>query len=292
MTCLSRFSMHALRRQLSFMSLNGDEVKRTPSKSMSHSPGHSDVSIFSLDEQSVLDDDRATLASFLDEQYVCQNLISGPISNIIKQPPQIDRKEWILSHGNLGLLSLIIPALELFHLLNTYYEVLSSSCRPTNCGMFTFGYTSILCWDHTFFRSSTLSWSKEFVDGLQAGDSVKDIIKRVEMKRQSASTFIDLALSWIDQHLEDITSKKGSLESIDLPAFLRIMRQIFALYYFITAHFYCPAHFQQAVDDDHVSHLNTLYIHIVALATEFSLIAPSDLSVMAIFTEKVYQGMK
>lgn len=88
--------------------------------------------------------------------------------------------------------------------------------------------------------------------------------------------FIDYALTWIDQQLEDPQKFPSRIEGNLRDGFeLEIARPIFNLLYLILVHVY-RQHFAAVSAMEQVAHLNALMKHFAAFTTEFDLIHSSD----------------
>ena len=97
---------------------------------------------------------------------------------------------------------------------------------------------------------------------------------------QPASMFIDYALTWIDQQLEDPQNFPTHSEVAMKGDFERtIASPIFTLLYVILCHIY-HQHFEIVDNLGQVPHLNALFAHFVAFTREFNLLASQDLLFM------------
>jgi hypothetical protein len=107
---------------------------------------------------------------------------------------------------------------------------------------------------------------------------------------QPASMFIDYALTWVDQQLEDPqnfpthseVAMKGDFEKA-------IAKPIFTLLYVIICHIY-HQHFETVDNLGQVPHLNALFTHFTAYTCEFNLLAPQDLIPMEPLSKALSKG--
>lgn len=157
------------------------------------------------------------IPKYMTPTYLEQSILSGDIRKYVALPKYVSREEWISSHGKDNSRcrsSLTLPPVvfEFFHLTNSFYESISEYCTERKCGMMTF--TRYPRWDvalHLSLRDDQyLKWTPEhLVNQLLLGMPLSSLtINELDARKkgtelQSASSFLDFALTWIDQQLED-----------------------------------------------------------------------------------------
>jgi MOB kinase activator 1 len=92
----------------------------------------------------------------------------------------------------------------------------------------------------------------------------------------SAPKHIDYLMNWIQSQLDNEQIFPTIIGNIFPKNFLPITKQIFERLFRVFAHIYCE-HYQQVVQLNQDSHLNTLFKHFILFSNEFNLIEKKDL---------------
>lgn len=127
-----------------------------------------------------------------------------------------------------------------------------------------------------------LCWNNEMVTLLAMGMPLVNIACTgcSTQITQSASTFIDYALTWIDQQLEDSQKFPIRLDGVIRPDFEKqVAKPIFTTLFAIVCHVY-QKHYRQVDNMGQVPHLNALFSHFSAFSIEFELVSPADMRTM------------
>ena len=138
----------------------------------------------------------AVRSAFLLPQFVGQSILSGDMSKFVRLPVFITREEWIASH-----------VFEFFHLVNAFYESISEHCTAKSCGPLDATEYRRSAWattDRSCRSTVQLHWANGLPEMLAQGASLQQASSHFHgSASQPASMFIDYALTWIDQQLED-----------------------------------------------------------------------------------------
>lgn len=107
---------------------------------------------------------------------------------------------------------------------------------------------------------------------------------------QPASMFIDYALTWIDQQLEDPQKFPVRLDGSIRPDFeVRIAKPIFTILFSIICHIY-DSHFAVVESLGQTPHLNSLFAHFSTFSREFDLVSGLDLGILESLQNAIFQS--
>ncbi|CCH62284.1 hypothetical protein TBLA_0G03480 [Henningerozyma blattae CBS 6284] len=169
---------------------------------------------------------------FLSEPFVRTALVKGSFKTIVQLPKYVDAGEWVA-----------LNVFEFFTNLNQFYGVIAECVTPE-------AYPTMNAGPHTDYL-----W-------LDANN------RQVSLP---ASQYIDLALTWINNKVNDKNLFPTNNNVPFPPQFLKDVQRIMVQLFRIFAHIY-HHHFDKIVHLSLEAHWNSLFAHFISFSNEFSII--------------------
>ncbi|GCF01558.1 maintenance of ploidy protein mob2 [Zygosaccharomyces mellis] len=188
---------------------------------------------------------------FLSEPFVRTALVKGSFKTIVQLPKYVDIGEWIA-----------LNVFEFFTNLNQFYGVIAEYVTPD-------AYPTMNAGPHTDYL-----W-------LDANN------RQVSLP---ASQYIDLALTWIDNKVNDknLFPTKNNMPFPQM--FLRDVQRIMVQMFRIFAHIY-HHHFDKIIHLSLEAHWNSFFAHFISFSKEFNIIDRKEMYPLLPLIENMeYQG--
>lgn len=188
---------------------------------------------------------------FLSEPFVRTALVKGSFKTIVQLPKYVDIGDWIA-----------LNVFEFFTNLNQFYGVIAEYVTPD-------AYPTMNAGPHTDYL-----W-------LDANN------RQVSLP---ASQYIDLALTWIDNKVNDknLFPTKNNLPFPQM--FLRDVQRIMVQMFRIFAHIY-HHHFDKIIHLSLEAHWNSFFAHFISFSKEFNIIDRKEMYPLLPLIENLeYQG--
>ncbi|KAH3661543.1 hypothetical protein OGAPHI_006391 [Ogataea philodendri] len=184
---------------------------------------------------------------FICEPFVKIALVKGSYKTIVQQPKYVDYHEW-----------LALNTFELFNHLNKFYGVIAEYVTPDR------------------YPIMTADPKTEYVWLLPNNKAVS----------LPAGQYIDHALTWISNKINDQTIFPTKSGMAFPPSFLREIKGIYIQMFRIIAHIF-HNHFEKFVHLSLEAHWNSYFAHFISFVTEFDLIAKNELEPLSMLIENL-----
>uniref|UniRef100_UPI00358F9A40 MOB kinase activator 2-like isoform X1 n=1 Tax=Myxine glutinosa TaxID=7769 RepID=UPI00358F9A40 len=183
--------------------------------------------------------------TYLDGDVIRAQVTDCDFGALVRLPDAIDHNEWLATHTT-----------TFFNHISLQYSTISEYCTSQTCPSMA-------------IPGTMLHW--------QDGEKGKKV-------KLAAPQYVDCVMCSVQRLVtnESIFPTKFGQEFP--PAFSTYIQRIFRLCFHVLAHLY-HSHFRETVALDLHSHLNSLYVHFVTFALQFSLLPPAELAPLSDLTD-------
>lgn len=177
---------------------------------------------------------------YLEERHVNSFIReTSEIKELVPLPPSIDLNEWIATN-----------TLAFFNQVDLLYGTVSEKCTVTSCPTMSAPGAAIYLWHD-------------------------DKGKKITKTNVSAPQYIDYVMTCCHKYIHDDAVFPTKYGMTFPPTFMTTVRKIFKLLFHVLAHVYY-AHFNDLLNHELHSHLNTVLMNFILYHQEFHLLDPKE----------------
>eukprot|EP01087_Luapelamoeba_hula_P012831 TRINITY_DN3624_c0_g1_i3.p1 TRINITY_DN3624_c0_g1~~TRINITY_DN3624_c0_g1_i3.p1 ORF type:complete len:235 (+),score=41.84 TRINITY_DN3624_c0_g1_i3:206-910(+) len=162
----------------------------------------------------------------------------GDLKHAVKLPHNENVNEWIAVH-----------TVDFFNQINLLFSSISQFCTKEECPVMSAGPDFEYLW----------------ADGVKVKKPMK----------VSAPEYVELLLSWVQEHLDDEKMFPVLPEQVFPPDFIATVKNIFKRLVRVYAHIYY-SHYEEICALEEEPHLNTCFMHFFFFIREFNLVDKKD----------------
>jgi len=169
--------------------------------------------------------------------HLVNKVTKDNIQETVPAPMGVDINEWLATN-----------TLSFFTHISLIYDSLNEFCTPNSCTTVSSGAPMNFTW----------------------------VDERGKKVRLSAPQYIELVIVQIEKYVTDETIFPTKYDMIFPPNFLTVVRKIFRMLFHILVHIY-QSHYDHIVELEHLSILNTVFVHFMYFQIEHDLLEPKEI---------------